>query len=199
MQLRELREELRGTVQRGDDRFKQLSLEKAELEAANMIMKEQLDDLRASRERETSQRDKEMRSLRETANVSSEQMRQVKEEMEERMQEVTRAKMQAESEFDKERALFDQKVQYLERSLKEKQDRERNYLSELHSMRSDMTLELRGQCQKYETEVKQLQIDLDEERERVGELENLLIQRETELESAESLLAQQDASYRQML
>ena len=54
MQLRELREELRGTVQRGDDRFKQLSLEKAELEAANMIMKEQLDDLRASRERETS-------------------------------------------------------------------------------------------------------------------------------------------------
>ena len=53
-QLRELREELRGTVQRGDDRFKQLSLEKAELEAANMIMKEQLDDLRASRERETS-------------------------------------------------------------------------------------------------------------------------------------------------
>ena len=154
MQLRELREELRGTVQRGDDRFKQLSLEKAELEAANMIMKEQLDDLRASRERETSQRDKEMRSLRETANVSSEQMRQVKEEMEERMQEVTRAKMQAESEFDKERALFDQKVQYLERSLKEKQDRERNYLSELHSMRSDMTLELRGQCQKYETEVK---------------------------------------------
>jgi hypothetical protein len=66
-------------------------------------------------------------------------------------------------------------------------------------MRSDMTLELRGQCQKYETEVKQLQIDLDEERERVGELENLLIQRETELESAESRLTQQDASYRQML
>lgn len=62
-----------------------------------------------------------------------------------------------------------------------------------------MTLELRGQCQKYETEVKQLQIDLDEERERVGELENLLIQRETELESAESRLTQQDASYRQML
>jgi phage shock protein A len=60
-------------------------------------------------------------------------------------------------------------------------------------------LELRGQCQKYETEVKQLQIDLDEERERVGELENLLIQRETELESAESRLTQQDASYRQML
>lgn len=111
-----------------------------------MIMREQLEEARAARERETAERDKEMRALRETANCSNEQMRQAKEEMEERMQEVTRAKMQAESEFDKERALFDQKVEYLERSLKEKQDRERNYLSELHSMRSDMTLELRGQC-----------------------------------------------------
>ncbi len=94
-------------MQRGDDRFKQLSLEKAEVEAANMIMREQLEEVRAARERETTERDREMRALRETASVSSEQMRQAKEEMEERMQEVTRAKMQAESEFDKERALFD--------------------------------------------------------------------------------------------
>jgi chromosome segregation ATPase len=106
-QLRELKEELRGTVQRGDARFKQLSLEKAELEAANMIMREQLEEVKAVRDRETAERDREMRTLRETTSSSSEQLRQAKEEIEERMQEVTRAKMQAESEFDKERALFD--------------------------------------------------------------------------------------------
>ena len=112
-----------------------------------------MEELKAVRERKTSEREREMRRLREAASVSGEQMRQAREEIEERMQEVTRAKMQSESEFEKERALFEQKVEYLERSLREKQDRERNYLSELHSMRSDMTLELRGQCQKYETEV----------------------------------------------
>jgi hypothetical protein len=116
--------------------------------------------------------------------------------MEEKMQEITRAKMQAESEFDKERALFDQKVEYLEKSLKEKQDRERTYLSELHSIRSDMTSELRGQCLKYETEVKSLQLTLTEERDTLSELEGLLLQKETELDSTLTRLAQQDASYR---
>ena len=48
-----------------------------------------------------------MRSLRENASSSSEQLRTLREDMEEKMQEITRAKMQAESEFDKERALFD--------------------------------------------------------------------------------------------
>ncbi len=37
-----------------------------------------------------------------------------------------------------------------------------------------MSSELRSLCQKYETEVKQLQVELDEEKERVGELEGLL-------------------------
>jgi len=137
-----------------------------------------------------------MRSLRESASTSTEQLRTLREDMEEKMQEITRAKMQAESEFDKERALFDQKVQYLEKSLKEKQDRERTYLSELHSIRSDMTSELRGQCLKYETEVKSLQLTLTEERDTLSELEGLLLQKETELDSTLTRLAQQEASNR---
>ena len=140
-----------------------------------------------------------MRSLRESASTSTEQLRTLREDMEEKMQEITRAKMQAESEFDKERALFDQKVEYLEKSLKEKQDRERTYLSELHSIRSDMTSELRGQCLKYETEVKSLQLTLTEERDTLSELEGLLLQKETELDSTLTRLAQQDASYRHQL
>ena len=83
--------------------------------------------------------------------------------------------------------------------LSEKQDRERTYLSELHSIRSDMTSELRGQCLKYETEVKSLQLTLTEERDTLSELEGLLLQKETELDSTLTRLAQQDASYRHQL
>ncbi len=61
-----------------------------------------------------------------------------------------------ESEFDKERALFDQKVQFLERSLQEKADKERGYISELHTKRSELTGELKAAVSRYETEVKQL-------------------------------------------
>jgi multidrug resistance efflux pump len=47
--------------------------------------------------------------------------------------------------------------------------------------------------------VKQLQIDLDEERELVSELEGLLIQRETDLDSVQSRLSQQDAHCKHQL
>lgn len=38
--------------------------------------------------------------------------------------------VQVESEFDKERALFEQKVEFLEKSLQEKTSRERDFLAE---------------------------------------------------------------------
>ena len=69
---------------------------------------------------------------------------------------MAREKLQVESEFEKARALFDQKVEYLERSLEEKADRERTYISELHTKRSELTGELRQACQRYELEVKAL-------------------------------------------
>jgi len=62
------------------------------------------------------------------------------------VQDLQREKLQVESEFEKERALFDQKVEFLERSLSEKADRERNYLTEMHSKRSEMTGELKVMC-----------------------------------------------------
>lgn len=78
-------------------------------------------------------------------------MRQAKEDLEERVQELQREKLQLESEFDKERALFDQKVQFLESSLQEKADKERSYISEIHTKRSELTGELKATCSRYET------------------------------------------------
>lgn len=46
-----------------------------------------------------------------------------------------------------------------------------------------MSTELRQLCTKYESEIKSLQSALEEERERVSDLEGKLIQRETELEA----------------
>lgn len=80
-----------------------------------------------------------------------------------------------ESEFEKERALFDQKVLFLEKSLSEKADRERSYLSDLHSKRSELTGEMKNMCQKYELELKTLQGDLEEERERLSEAQTSLL------------------------
>lgn len=51
--------------------------------------------------------------------------------------------VQSESEFEKEKALFEQKVEYLERTLKEKTEKEKDYLSEWQSQKTEMSGELR--------------------------------------------------------
>ena len=73
----------------------------------------------------------------------------------------------------------------MERSISEKADRERNYLTDLHTKRSEMTGELKAMCLKYESEVKALQGELEEERERVSELESALLQKDSEMEAFE--------------
>ena len=73
----------------------------------------------------------------------------------------------------------------MERSLSEKADREKNYLTELHSKRSEMSGELKAMCYKYEAEIKQIQSELEDERERVSEVEAALLQKVTEIESSQ--------------
>lgn len=72
------------------------------------------------------------------------------------MQQLSREKLQIQSEYQKEKALFDHKVEYLERTLNEKTDRESKYLTDLHTKRSEMTGELKQTCQKYELQIKEL-------------------------------------------
>lgn len=98
------------------------------------------------------------------------------------MQDIQREKLQSESEYEKQRALFDQKVEFLEKSLSEKADRERNYISELHSKRSEMTGEMKAMISRYEAEIKTLQSDLEEEKERVSEIESQLLHKADELD-----------------
>ena len=55
------------------------------------------------------------------------------------MKDVQRSVKQSQSEFDKEKALLEQKVEYLESALKEKQDKERDSNSELRSQKAELS------------------------------------------------------------
>ena len=90
-----------------EERLKALLLEKSELEAVAQLAKEQLDSIKAARDEETSELRTELQRLRESTGQQTESMRQAKEDLEERVQELQREKLSLESEFDKERALFD--------------------------------------------------------------------------------------------
>ena len=90
--------------------------------------------------------------------------------------------VQVESEFEKERALFDQKVEFLEKSLEEKTARERDFLAERQSQKQGLTSEIKSLVSKYEADIKNLQNQLSEEKEKGLEIETQLKEKLTLLE-----------------
>lgn len=56
---------------------------------------------------------------------------------EEKAKDVARQEISAKSEFDKEKALYDQKIEFLQKSLEESQKKEREANTELKNCRKD--------------------------------------------------------------
>ena len=51
-------------------------------------------------------------------------------------------------------------------------------MSDIQSQKSEMGVELRAACVKFETDLKSLQVELDEEREKSNELDTILKEKE---------------------
>jgi hypothetical protein len=62
-----------------------------------------------------------------------------KERYEEQAKEIARSSKQSASEFDKEKALMKQKIEYLEKSLEEKSSKEREYASDWRIQKTGLT------------------------------------------------------------
>ena len=66
---------------------------------------------------------------------------------------------------------MEQKISYLEKSLQEKTSKEKEYLSNWNSQKQELSSEVRQVCQKYEAELKQQNLILEDEKEKSSELE----------------------------
>lgn len=167
----EAKEALRIEKQAVETKLKETALAKAEVDAALELLREQYQALKAQKEGEDALNDSTVRELKEAHQRKLEEQRGDKEDFDEKIQNLHRENVKARSGFEKERALMEQKISYLEKSLEEKTSKEKEYLSNWNSQKSELSSEIRQVCQKYETELKQLNISLEEEKERAGELE----------------------------
>ena len=112
-------------------------------------------------------------------------MRTSKEQYDDQIKDVQRNVKQNQSEFDKQKALLEQKVQYLEEVLKEKTDREKESSTEWKSQKAELSLEIKAVSSKYEADIKLLMKQFDEEKEKVSELEVKLHESQEKLGIAE--------------
>lgn len=182
-----------------EDRFKQAMLEKAEFEAHYVVTKEQLDNLKRIKDEEEQGMKEQLAAFKEETYTQMEELRTQKDDYEDKLQTMQRHLISVESEFDKERALFEQKVEFLERNLAEKSAKEKDFLAERQSQKQGMSTEIRQLCQKYEADLKSITKQLKEENERVQELEQTLKDTSQTLEESQKLWSSQEQAYKQML
>ena len=128
-----------------------------------------------------------------------EEQRRDKDEFDEKIQEMHRHNIKVESEFEKERALMEQKIMFLEKNLEEKSSKEKEYLSNWNSQKSELSNEIRHVCQKYESELKQVNSLFEEEKERSGELEAQLQDLQQNFNQKSQTWQEQEQRYKMMI
>ena len=69
---------------------------------------------------------------------------------------------------------MEQKILYLEKSLDEKTSKEKEYMSKWDKGKTELSTEIRQVSHKYESELKKINLLLEEEKERSNDLENQL-------------------------
>lgn len=109
--------------------------------------------------------------LRTQLSGAQEENRTSKEAYEDQVKEIQRSVKQSQSEFDKQKALMEQKLAYLEQSLQEKTDKERDYTNEWRTQKAELSSEIKAATSKFKLDIKLLNKQLEEEREKVSDLE----------------------------
>ena len=87
------------------------------------------------------------------------------------------------SEFDKEKALLVQKIQFLEKSAEDANIKEQNYVSQIATSKTSLTTQFRDTSTKYEINIKNLQSKIDSLNEKLSEQEDIIKQKEVQIDS----------------
>jgi len=89
-----------------------------------------------------------------------------------------RKQISSSAEFEKEKLLMDQKLEYLEGKLNEYEKKEKQFNSELMNIKKEQINNNKEKLQEYESKVEQLTKKLEQKNEKFYELENSLLEKE---------------------
>ena len=90
----------------------------------------------------------------------------------EKQKEITRLQRTSESEFDKQKALFQQQIEHLKQKTAQQDEKERQLIHELKDQKLEAHNVSKEATQKYETEIRELSQKVKELGEQVFELES---------------------------
>jgi uncharacterized phage infection (PIP) family protein YhgE len=118
-ELKEQKEESRTRIDFFETKLRSLETDRAESMAKEQSLREALNQMSRERERLEQELNERLEALRKDSARQIEEARNKISAQEEQQKEIQRTRLAAESEFDKQKALLEQKLEYLERSLEE--------------------------------------------------------------------------------
>ena len=92
--------------------------------------------------------------------------------------EIQRQQVSAESEFDKQKALLDQKIEFLEKALEDSSRREKEISLELKNCKKDFLTQNKENNQQLDKQIKDQMKSIDEMKEIIYEHENKISEQE---------------------
>jgi chromosome segregation ATPase len=176
VQIAELKEEHRAETNSMATKIRLLETERTELSAKEQGLREDCNAMRKEKEsiqreleerysEEKKQTERTIKALREKMATQDEQMRAAQEKV-----------LTIESDFNKQEALAEQKISYLEKSLEEVKGKEKEYAAELKGVKREHQASIKELTSKYEAQIKELQTKLDSSKDQVSELETKVVE-----------------------
>lgn len=166
--------------------------EKAQLIAKEQAMRESLADVK--KEKESAEQEWKARLQTEKAE-SHRLVEEYKGRMvssEENAKESQRRMMATESESDKQKALLEQKVEFLEKSIETSKQKEKDYQTEIKNQKKELTSSLKESNSKYEEKINELNKKLDDAQDEITEKDNKISELEQKNYVSNSTISEKD-------
>lgn len=180
-------------------RLTEAETSRAELHAREISMKEQLQAMRLEREK----MEKELRDMaRENHKNYSKQIEEAQNtawQTEEKMKEMERKLYQVEAEKVQEKALLEQKLGFLETTLEEVTKKDKDGQIELKNVKREYMQSIKEMQAKYESQIRNYQLKLEQECDRVADLEKALAEKETIIETHSYRYEEIEVNYKAIL
>eukprot|EP01022_Parablepharisma_sp_SALTPOND_P026536 TRINITY_DN64349_c3_g1_i1.p1 TRINITY_DN64349_c3_g1~~TRINITY_DN64349_c3_g1_i1.p1 ORF type:complete len:1293 (-),score=318.68 TRINITY_DN64349_c3_g1_i1:5706-9584(-) len=181
-QVAELREEHKKDSETLSFKLRSLESARAELAAKEEALKESLQAVSVEKESTEKALKDQLEEERRTSQKTIEDLKDKLVQEQDKAKAAEHKMISFESEFEKQKALFEQKIVHLEKNLEETKAKEKDYVAEVNNVKKAHAAQIKEVNEKHEATLQQMQKKLEDTNERLLETEGKLSETEQNYE-----------------
>lgn len=171
-EIKEIKSDQKDKLDQLETKIRKSDMEKAELGAKEQSAREQVQQLQSEKNLIESEMNNKFIQQKQEFQRQIEEINAKMNKSDELKKEIQRQQVSAESEFDKQKALLDQKIEFLESALQDSSQREKDISLELKNCKKDFLVQNKETNSQLDKQIKSQVKIIDEMKEKIYEHEN---------------------------